>query len=243
MQTQVNEVQMNKANLCGLLALIVTFLSLKSFSQTSSPSLAFQQSPVQYLMIHGTFIDSDVQVVIPEIHEALRLTNISLNHSMLSAKQQGDLAALTVIYAKIPKLKKILLNFWTFYNGSYHNFEAEDKLTPQELVNLIERLKWFETYFNFLKKRKFLTKMLKPFEIEDLEIVELKNIALKETLSLEVRRIHQAHQADPEKMKVLFKDIDLDKLSSRAKSVQELNHAFSRLATLESSQKLCIGLF
>lgn len=224
---------------------IVSFFAIGTYAQAQvdAPSDAFKHFSIQYLIISSSYIEFVSRSVIQPNQELLRRTNLIGIASPLNSVEQNALDNLAAAYTKLDKVKMAVLNFWDFYKESYPNYEGDERLSPKELFHLIERLSWFDNYFDLLKKRRFLKKMLTAGEIEQLEILEMKNSILKMRLSMEIRRIFRANIDDPVKMKRLFSDIDLSKVATTSQALEIINLKLTRLEYLEAQAKSCLALF
>lgn len=228
--------------LTGLILFAVSMVCFNATAQIVPPSRAYGQLPVQHLLVTASYIQFENERIIPDKHQRLKNVDLNGDLSNLPDNEQGALIDLKVAYGKIAKVKTAVNYFRTFYIDNYAGFKDEEKLTPQEMLRLIEHLTWFKNYFDLLSKRKYLTKILRPYEVEELEILILKNTALIENLSLEIQRILRSVNNKPEKQK-LFDGIEISKLRTSEDSIASLSHVLSRLATLETYAKSCFGLF
>lgn len=242
----VAEVSMIISSIRLLLLLAVAITSFKAYAWPDGvePSISYRHYSVQPLLVVASYMELEMQKILEPKMTSLRGVDISAPERM-SDVEKANLTDIKISYAKLGKAKAAFAYFETFYYQHYSAYEGHNRLTPREMARIIDHLTLLNKYFITLKSRRFMSKILKPHEVEQLEILSLRNSMLMQRLSLEINNVYKAHVNKPDKLKALFNGIEMNNVSHPEDAIATLNHLIPRLARLEAEAKIkfCSALF
>ena len=120
-----------------------------------------------------------------------------------------------------------------FYNGTYTQLKGSDRLSPYEMSRLIESLTKTENLFKSLANKKFISLLGIADDAMAFEIAALKNTILLQKLTLDLKNVDIANSSNPEKHRVLFENVNMNRLINTEQALRDSSLALSRLAYLE----------
>lgn len=133
--------------------------------------------------------------------------------------------------------------FEAYYHGEYTKFQGADRLSPYEMSRAIESMTKIESFFNLILNPKNMSLLLGANDRQNLEMVALKSTIMIQRLTLEIKNVAEANSSNPDRHRMLFEDVNMNKIKDANQAINTLSWAVTRLSLLEAQAKSCIGLF